>query len=101
MSECLRQGGLVAKHSWQTARQRSLHRHPSVRSESRARNFYRFFDGRAHVDRLEHELGRMSEVINLGDDFIQAINLLHHDLVEFLPEIRVIKAFGKKLRKSL
>ena len=43
----------------------------------------------------------MREVIDLGDDGIEPVNFLHHDVVEFLPEIRVVKTLRQELGEGL
>ena len=60
-----------------------------------------FCTGRANIDRLHHQFGRMGKVVDLGDDLVEPVDLLDHDFVEILPEIGVIETFGQKLRKSL
>jgi hypothetical protein len=43
----------------------------------------------------------MREIVDLGNDFIQTIDLAYHNLVEFLAKIGVVEAFRQELRKGL
>src|ERR1700736_2216578 len=42
----------------------------------------------------------MREVIDLGDDFVQAINFLDYDLIELFAKIGVVETLGEKLSES-
>src|SRR5207248_2201770 len=43
----------------------------------------------------------MRKSVNLGDNFVEAINFLNDDLVEIFSELRIIETLGQKLRESL
>src|SRR6266478_2756897 len=43
----------------------------------------------------------MREIVDLGNNFIQTIDLAYHNLVEFLAKIGVVEAFRQELRKGL
>ncbi len=42
----------------------------------------------------------MRKIVDLGNDFVEAINFSYDDLIKFLSEIGIIKALGKQLGKS-
>src|SRR5882724_1982697 len=43
----------------------------------------------------------MSEITNLRDDFIKAIDFADNDLIKFLSEIGIVETFRKQLGKGL
>src|SRR5438874_11468821 len=43
----------------------------------------------------------MRKSVNLGDNFVEAINFLNDDLVESFSKLRIIETLGQKLRESL
>src|SRR5712692_6261760 len=85
MGERFCQGGLVAKYHGQIIWQRRLNRDATVNTEARPRDLDSLFHGRAHVNRLKSEVGRMRKVINLGNYLVEAIDFGDDDLIEFFP----------------
>src|SRR5437764_346518 len=91
MRKRFRERCLVSQDRRQIAWKRRFEFHFSINAKTRARDFNAFFDRRPNVNRLEHEFWRVREIVDLGDDFIEPIDLAYYDLIKFFAKIGIVE----------